>query len=78
MFRLSKDDDFLRRNIFRLSEDDDFLKRWVAIGSPKRCIDEIHKFASSGATTITLRLIGHDEENQFDRVTTEILPELVA
>ena len=66
------------KEYYGVDYDDDFLERWVAVGSPKRCIDEIHKFASSGATTITLRLIGHDEENQFNRVTTEILPELTA
>ena len=54
----------------------DFLERWVAIGSPEKCVEEIAKFSEAGATTITLRLIGHDEENQFDRVTNEILPAL--
>lgn len=54
----------------------DFLERWVAIGCPSRCIDEIQKFSSAGATTITLRLIGYDEQSQFERVTTEVLPKL--
>ena len=54
----------------------DFLEQWVAIGSPEKCVEEIAKFSEAGATTITLRLIGHDEENQFDRVTNEILPAL--
>ena len=53
-----------------------FLERWVAIGCPNRCIDEIQKFSDAGATTITLRLIGHNEREQFDSVTEDILPRL--
>lgn len=55
----------------------DFLERWVAMGDANRCIDEIGKFIDAGATTITLRLVGHDESEQFERVTNEVLPALV-
>lgn len=51
----------------------DFLDRWVAMGDPQRCIDEIGKFIDAGVTTITLRLVGHDESEQFERVTNEVL-----
>lgn len=51
----------------------DFLERWVAMGDASRCIDEIGKFIDAGATTITLRLVGHDEAEQFDRVTNDVL-----
>jgi alkanesulfonate monooxygenase SsuD/methylene tetrahydromethanopterin reductase-like flavin-dependent oxidoreductase (luciferase family) len=51
----------------------DFLERWVAMGDPSRCIDEIGKFVDAGATTITLRLVGHEETEQFERVTDDVL-----
>jgi alkanesulfonate monooxygenase SsuD/methylene tetrahydromethanopterin reductase-like flavin-dependent oxidoreductase (luciferase family) len=63
---------------YGVAYDRDFLERWVAIGSPQRCIEEIAKFVEAGATTITLRLIGHDERDQFQRVTEEVLPSLVS
>jgi alkanesulfonate monooxygenase SsuD/methylene tetrahydromethanopterin reductase-like flavin-dependent oxidoreductase (luciferase family) len=56
----------------------EFLERWVAIGSAERCAREIRKFVEAGATTVTLRLIGHDERGQFERVTHEVLPRLQA
>ena len=61
-------------NYYGVKYDLDFLRRWVAIGDPMHCIDEIRRFADAGATTITLRLIGHDEAAQFERVTNEVLP----
>lgn len=64
------------RDYYGVDYDREFLERWVAVGSPERCIDEIQKFVDVGATTVTLRLIGHDEQGQFERVTNEVLPEL--
>ncbi len=52
-----------------------FLDRWVAVGDPGRCIEQIRGFVDAGATTITLRLVGFDEATQFRRVTDEVLPE---
>lgn len=51
-----------------------FLERWVAFGSPEECIDHLRAFVEAGATTITLRLTGYDQERQFKRVTDEVLP----
>ncbi|HLZ70708.1 MAG TPA: LLM class flavin-dependent oxidoreductase [Dehalococcoidia bacterium] len=51
-----------------------FLERWVAAGSPQRCIEEIRAFVDAGATTITLRPTGYDQERQFQRVSEEVLP----
>ncbi|MFT4564629.1 MAG: alkanesulfonate monooxygenase SsuD [Gammaproteobacteria bacterium] len=61
------------RAYYGVDYDRDFLERWVAMGDPARCIDEIGKFVDAGATTITLRLIGHDEQEQFGRVSQEVL-----
>lgn len=66
------------KDYYGVEYDRGFLERWVAIGSPQRCIEEIAKFVEAGATTITLRLIGHDEKDQFRRVTEEVLPALVS
>jgi alkanesulfonate monooxygenase SsuD/methylene tetrahydromethanopterin reductase-like flavin-dependent oxidoreductase (luciferase family) len=51
-----------------------FIEGWVAFGSPQECIDHLRAFVDAGATTITLRLTGYDQEHQFDRVTREVLP----
>lgn len=69
--------DYLR-DYYGVDYDRDFLERWVAVGDPARCQDEIRKFMEAGATTITLRLVGHDEKHQFKRVTEEVLPGLMA
>jgi alkanesulfonate monooxygenase SsuD/methylene tetrahydromethanopterin reductase-like flavin-dependent oxidoreductase (luciferase family) len=50
-----------------------FLENWVAFGSPQECIDKLRAFVDAGATTITLRLTGYDQERQFKRVTEEVL-----
>ena len=66
------------KDYYGVQYDREFLERWVAIGSPQCCIEEIAKFVEAGATTITLRLIGHDEKEQFQRVTEDVLPALVS
>jgi alkanesulfonate monooxygenase SsuD/methylene tetrahydromethanopterin reductase-like flavin-dependent oxidoreductase (luciferase family) len=55
----------------------EFLERWVALGSPDECIENLRAFIEAGCTTITLRLTGYDQERQFRRVTEEVLPALV-
>lgn len=52
----------------------DYLEMWVATGSPEQCIREIRDFIDAGATTITLRLAGYDQQHQYRRVTQEVLP----
>ena len=53
-----------------------FLENWVALGSPQECIEKLRAFINAGATTITLRLTGYDQDRQFKRVTEEVLPRL--
>uniref|UniRef100_A0A831T7Y2 LLM class flavin-dependent oxidoreductase n=1 Tax=Thermorudis peleae TaxID=1382356 RepID=A0A831T7Y2_9BACT len=50
------------------------VERWVALGTPEECIEQIRAFVEAGATTITLRLASHDQQGQFERVTREVLP----
>ncbi len=65
------------RDYYGVDYEREFLERWVAVGDPQRCVDEIRRFIDAGATTVTLRLIGHDETAQFERVSNEVLPALV-
>jgi alkanesulfonate monooxygenase SsuD/methylene tetrahydromethanopterin reductase-like flavin-dependent oxidoreductase (luciferase family) len=51
-----------------------FLERWVAFGSPAECVQHLQEFVAAGATTITLRPTGYDQDRQLRRVTEEVLP----
>jgi alkanesulfonate monooxygenase SsuD/methylene tetrahydromethanopterin reductase-like flavin-dependent oxidoreductase (luciferase family) len=53
---------------------DEFLTRWVAMGSVEECVAHLQRFIEAGATTITLRLVGYDQERQYDLVTNRVLP----
>ncbi len=72
---LAEVSDYLK-DYYGVSYDREFLERWVAVGDPERCIDQIRRFVDVGATTITLRLVGYDEHDQFRRVTEQVLPAL--
>jgi alkanesulfonate monooxygenase SsuD/methylene tetrahydromethanopterin reductase-like flavin-dependent oxidoreductase (luciferase family) len=49
------------------------LENWVALGTPQQCIDKLNAFIQAGATTITLRITGYNQDVQFNRVTNEVL-----
>jgi alkanesulfonate monooxygenase SsuD/methylene tetrahydromethanopterin reductase-like flavin-dependent oxidoreductase (luciferase family) len=55
----------------------EFVDMWAAVGPVERCIAKIQKFIDAGATTITLRLSGYDQQKQYERVTNEVLPAFV-
>jgi alkanesulfonate monooxygenase SsuD/methylene tetrahydromethanopterin reductase-like flavin-dependent oxidoreductase (luciferase family) len=61
-------------NYYSVDYHRDALESWVAMGSPKQCIEAIRAYADAGATTITLRLTGYDQRAQFKRVSEEVLP----
>ena len=65
------------KDYYGVDYDRTFLQRWVAVGDPERCVGLIRDFVEAGATTVTLRLVGYDEAEQFRRVTEEVLPALV-
>ena len=52
------------------------IARWVATGTVEECVRQLNAFLDAGATTITLRLTGYDQQRQFDLVTQEVLPAL--
>ncbi len=53
---------------------DEMLALWVAKGTPEQCIADIQSYVDAGATTITLRLVGYDQQAMYDRVVNEVLP----
>ncbi len=53
---------------------DEALDLWVAMGTPEQCIADIQNYIDAGATTITLRLVGYDQQAMYDRVVNEVLP----
>ena len=53
---------------------DEMLDLWVAMGTPEQCIADIQSYVDAGATTITLRLVGYDQQSMYDRVVNEVLP----
>jgi alkanesulfonate monooxygenase SsuD/methylene tetrahydromethanopterin reductase-like flavin-dependent oxidoreductase (luciferase family) len=50
-----------------------YLEKWVTLGTPQQCIDKLNSFVQAGATTITLRITGYNQDEQFERVTNEVL-----
>jgi alkanesulfonate monooxygenase SsuD/methylene tetrahydromethanopterin reductase-like flavin-dependent oxidoreductase (luciferase family) len=54
----------------------DYLENWVALGTPQQCISKLQGFIDAGATTITLRLTSYNQDEQFERVTNEVLAPL--
>ncbi len=56
----------------------EFLERWVALGSVEECVEHLLRFIEAGATTITLRLAGYDQEQQYRAVTEQVLPTVLA
>ena len=53
---------------------DEMLGLWVAMGTPEQCVSDIQSYVDAGATTITLRLVGYDQQSMYDRVVNEVLP----
>ncbi|HTK07903.1 MAG TPA: LLM class flavin-dependent oxidoreductase, partial [Ktedonobacteraceae bacterium] len=42
-------------------------------GPPQVCVERLQQFVQAGATTFVLRLIGPDEQRQFERITEKVL-----
>ena len=53
---------------------DEALDLWVAMGTAEQCIADIQRYVDAGATTITLRLVGYDQQAMYERVVDEVLP----
>lgn len=55
---------------------DEMVANWCAVGSPQECVEQLARIAGLGATEICLRLTSWDQEGQFGRLVTEVLPML--
>ena len=53
------------------------VESWVSAGTPDQVITHLQDIIDQGATHITIRLTSFDQETQFKRLTSEILPALV-
>jgi len=68
--------DFLRR-YYGENYPREFLEPyWLASGSPEQCADRLRSLIDAGVTHLILRITGFDQQQQFERVTTEVLPRL--
>ncbi len=50
------------------------VENWVALGSPRQCIEQIQTFIDAGATDLLLRFPSWDQQGQFKRCVQEVLP----
>lgn len=46
----------------------------TVFGPPRACVERLRQFTQAGATMFVLRIIGPDEQRQFQRITEEVLP----
>ena len=56
----------------------DRVRSWCALGPPERCVEHLLALRHLGFTEVTLRITSWDQEAQFERLVTEVLPALEA
>jgi alkanesulfonate monooxygenase SsuD/methylene tetrahydromethanopterin reductase-like flavin-dependent oxidoreductase (luciferase family) len=49
---------------------------WTAAGSPGQCVEDLNRLVAAGAKSITLRITGWNQRQQFERIVTEVLPQV--
>jgi alkanesulfonate monooxygenase SsuD/methylene tetrahydromethanopterin reductase-like flavin-dependent oxidoreductase (luciferase family) len=47
---------------------------WTAAGTPGQCVEDLNRLVEAGAKSITLRITGWNQREQFERVVGEVLP----
>ena len=47
---------------------------WTAAGTPAECVEDLNRLIRAGAKAITLRITGWNQNEQFNRIATEVLP----
>jgi alkanesulfonate monooxygenase SsuD/methylene tetrahydromethanopterin reductase-like flavin-dependent oxidoreductase (luciferase family) len=52
------------------------VEAWTAAGSPAECVEHLRALARDGAKTITLRITGWQQEEQFARLVNDVLPKV--
>jgi alkanesulfonate monooxygenase SsuD/methylene tetrahydromethanopterin reductase-like flavin-dependent oxidoreductase (luciferase family) len=56
----------------------DRVRSWCALGPPQRCVEHLLTLRRLGFTEVALRITSWDQEAQFERLVTEVLPALEA
>jgi alkanesulfonate monooxygenase SsuD/methylene tetrahydromethanopterin reductase-like flavin-dependent oxidoreductase (luciferase family) len=49
-------------------------RAWCTVGDPESCIKDLRRYADCGVQRITLRLCSDNQEEQLNRLVTEVLP----
>jgi alkanesulfonate monooxygenase SsuD/methylene tetrahydromethanopterin reductase-like flavin-dependent oxidoreductase (luciferase family) len=47
---------------------------WTAAGNPAQCVEDLNRLVRAGAKSITLRITGWNQREQFERIVSEVLP----
>jgi alkanesulfonate monooxygenase SsuD/methylene tetrahydromethanopterin reductase-like flavin-dependent oxidoreductase (luciferase family) len=47
---------------------------WTAAGNPAQCVEDLNRLVRAGAKSITLRITGWNQREQFERIVNEVLP----
>ncbi|HVN91416.1 MAG TPA: LLM class flavin-dependent oxidoreductase [Candidatus Binataceae bacterium] len=47
---------------------------WTAAGTPTQCIEDLNGLIAAGAKSITLRITGWKQREQYERIVNEVLP----
>jgi alkanesulfonate monooxygenase SsuD/methylene tetrahydromethanopterin reductase-like flavin-dependent oxidoreductase (luciferase family) len=50
------------------------VESWTAAGTPAQCIEHLQALKRDGARTVTLRITGWKQEEQYARLVNEVLP----
>jgi len=47
---------------------------WTAAGTPGQCVEDLNRLVEAGAKSITLRITGWNQREQFERIVADVLP----
>ena len=52
------------------------VEAWTAAGTVEQCVEHLRALQRAGAKSVTLRITGWNQEEQFERLVGEVLPRL--
>jgi alkanesulfonate monooxygenase SsuD/methylene tetrahydromethanopterin reductase-like flavin-dependent oxidoreductase (luciferase family) len=52
------------------------VEAWTAAGTPTECVEHLRALKRDGARTVTLRITGWQQEEQYQRLVNEVLPKV--
>ncbi len=54
----------------------EMVEAWTAAGTPAECVEHLRQVGRDGAKSIALRITGWDQKGQFERMVSEVLPQV--